>query len=62
MTPPSASLSRTVPMNSTSLASAGGTHEFLQWLTARSQPLHCPVGMTVTQDIQDAILKVPAGS
>jgi hypothetical protein len=40
--------------------SAGGTHEFLTWLTARSRRLHYSVGMTITQDIQDAIGKVPA--
>ena len=42
--------------------SGGGTHEFLQWLTARSRPLHYSVGMTVTEDIRDAIGKVPASS
>jgi hypothetical protein len=40
--------------------SAGGTHEFLQWLTARSRRLHYSVGMTITEDMQDAILNVPA--
>src|SRR6476659_9434566 len=42
--------------------SAGGTHEFLKWLTARSRRLHYSVGMTITADIQDAIGKVPAGA
>ena len=42
--------------------SAGGTHEFLKWLTAGSRRLHYSVGMTITQDIQDAIGKVPAGA
>jgi hypothetical protein len=42
--------------------SAGGTHEFLNWLTARSRRLHYSVGMTITEDMQAAILKVPAGS
>ena len=42
--------------------SAGGTHEFLKWLTAGSRRLHYPVGMTITLDIQDAIGKVPAGT
>jgi hypothetical protein len=42
--------------------SGGGTHEFLQWLTARSRPLHYSVGMTVTEDMQAAVLKVPARS
>ena len=41
--------------------SAGGTHEFLEWLTARSRRLHYSVGMTITEDMQAAIGKVPAG-
>jgi hypothetical protein len=40
--------------------SGGGTHEFLTWLTARSRRLGYSVGMTITQDVQDAIGKVPA--
>jgi hypothetical protein len=40
--------------------SAGGTHEFLTWLTRPGRRLHYSVGLTITQDIQDAILKVPA--
>jgi hypothetical protein len=40
--------------------SGGGTHEFLNWLTARSRRLHYSVGMTITEDIQAAIGKVPA--
>jgi hypothetical protein len=32
------------------------------WLTARSRPLHYSAGLTITEDIQDAILKVPAGA
>jgi len=39
--------------------SGGGTHEFLTWLTARSRRLHYSVGMTITEDIQAAILQVP---
>jgi hypothetical protein len=42
--------------------SGGGTHGFLQWLTAKSRRLHYSVGMTVTQDMQDAVLQVPADS
>ena len=42
--------------------SAGGTHGFLQWLTAKSRRLHYSVGMTVTEDMQSAVLKVPASS
>ena len=40
--------------------SGGGTHEFLQWLTAKSRRLHYSVGMTITDDMQAALLKVPA--
>ena len=40
--------------------SGGGTHGFLEWLTAPSRRLHYSVGMTVTEDIQAALLKVPA--
>jgi Transposase DDE domain group 1 len=42
--------------------SGGGTHEFLDWLTARSRRLHYSVGMTITEAIADAIGKVPAGA
>src|SRR5215475_1951710 len=42
--------------------SGGGTHEFLNWLTAKSRRLHYSVGMTVTEDIQAAILQVPASA
>ena len=42
--------------------SGGGTHEFLSWLTARSRRLHYSVGMTITEDVQDAIGKVPASA
>jgi Transposase DDE domain group 1 len=42
--------------------SGGGTHGFLEWLTAPSRRLHYSVGMTITEDMQDAILQVPAGS
>jgi hypothetical protein len=42
--------------------SGGGTHGFLHWLTAKSRRLHYSVGMTVTEDMQNAILKVPADS
>jgi hypothetical protein len=40
--------------------SGGGTHEFLTWLTARSRRLHYSIGMTITEDMQAAIVKVPA--
>jgi hypothetical protein len=42
--------------------SAGGTHGFLDWLTAPSRRLHYSVGMTITEDMQAAIGKVPAGA
>ena len=42
--------------------SGGGTHGFLKWLTAKSRRLHYSVGMTIAEDMQAAILKVPAGS
>jgi hypothetical protein len=42
--------------------SGGGTHEFLHWLTARSRPLHYSAGMTITEDMQAAIGKVPASA
>ena len=42
--------------------SAGGTHEFLNWLTARSRRLHYFVGMTITEAIQAAIGTVPAAA
>ena len=41
---------------------AGGTHEFLEWLTARSRRLHYSVGFTITEDVQQAIGKVPASA
>jgi hypothetical protein len=42
--------------------SGGGMHGFLDWLTAKSRRLHYSVGMTISEDMQDAILKVPADS
>jgi Transposase DDE domain group 1 len=42
--------------------SGGGTHEFLDWLTSRSRRLHYSVGMTITEDMQQAIVKVPAAA
>jgi hypothetical protein len=42
--------------------SGGGTHGFLEWLTAPSRRLHYSVGMTITQDMQAAILQVPASA
>ncbi len=40
--------------------SGGGTHEFLKWLTAKSRRLHYSVGMVITEEMQAAILTVPA--
>jgi hypothetical protein len=40
--------------------SGGGTHGFLDWLTAKSRRLHYSAGMTITEDMQAAILSVPA--
>jgi hypothetical protein len=42
--------------------SGGGTHEFLNWLTKPGRRLAYSVGFTITQDVQQAILKVPAGA
>jgi hypothetical protein len=42
--------------------SGGGTHGFLEWLTTPSRRLRYSVGMTITEDMQEAILKVPASS
>jgi hypothetical protein len=39
--------------------SGGGTHEFLTWMTSPGRRLHYSVGMTITQDIQEAILALP---
>jgi hypothetical protein len=40
--------------------SGGGTRGFLTWLTAQSRRLHYSIGMTITEDMQAAILNVPA--
>jgi Transposase DDE domain group 1 len=40
--------------------SAGGTQEFLAWLTKPGRRLQYSVGFTITSDVQDAILKIPA--
>jgi Transposase DDE domain group 1 len=39
--------------------SGGGTHDFLAWLAAPSRRLHYSVGMTLTEDMQEAILQIP---
>ena len=40
----------------------GATSEFMHGLTVRSRPLHHSAGMTTTEDMQDAIVKVPVKS
>ncbi|MGW3692227.1 IS1380 family transposase [Streptomyces sp. NPDC005125] len=40
--------------------SAGGTHEFVAWLTKQGRWLSYSVGMTITDAIHQAVLKVPA--
>jgi hypothetical protein len=40
--------------------SGGGTHEFLAWLTRPGRWLKYSVGFTITDDIQQAILALPA--
>jgi hypothetical protein len=40
--------------------SGGGTHEFLSWLTRPGRRLHYSAGFTMTDEVCQAILKVPA--
>ena len=40
--------------------SAGGTHEFLSWLAKPGRRLQYTVGFTMTDEVCDAIGKVPA--
>jgi hypothetical protein len=40
--------------------SAGGTHDFLTWLAKPGRRLAYSVGFTITEDIADAILTIPA--
>jgi Transposase DDE domain group 1 len=40
--------------------SGGGTHEFLTWMTRPGRRLHYSVGFTMTDEVCQAILKVPA--
>jgi hypothetical protein len=42
--------------------SGGGTHEFLSWLTKPGRRLAYSVGFTLTEDIQTAILALPASA
>src|SRR6266545_2428687 len=41
---------------------AGGTHEFVQWLSQRGRWLSYSVGMTITEQIHQAVLQVPASA
>ncbi|MFJ2241070.1 IS1380 family transposase [Streptomyces sp. NPDC087859] len=42
--------------------SGGGTHEFLNWLTARGRWLSYSVGMVITDAIHQAVLQVPVSA
>ncbi|MFR0357408.1 IS1380 family transposase [Streptomyces sediminimaris] len=42
--------------------SGGGTHEFVDWLSVRGRWLSYSVGMTITDAIHHAVLKVPASA
>ncbi|MDK0523499.1 IS1380 family transposase [Streptomyces sp. ML-6] len=42
--------------------SAGGTHDFLNWLTQRGRRLSYSVGMVITDAIHQAVLLVPASA
>jgi Transposase DDE domain group 1 len=39
--------------------SGGGTRDFVTWLASPSRRLHYSVGMTITEDMQEAILQIP---
>jgi hypothetical protein len=39
--------------------SGGGTHDFLTWLAAPARRLHYSVGMTITEEMAEAILAWP---
>ena len=38
--------------------SGGGTHDFLAWLSRPGQRLHYSVGMTITEEMHQAILQL----
>ncbi|MCC5480517.1 IS1380 family transposase [Streptomyces barringtoniae] len=42
--------------------SGGGTHEFVAWLAQRGRWLSYSVGMTITDAVHQAVLKVPASA
>ncbi len=39
--------------------SGGGTHEFLAWLASPGRRLQYSIGMTITDDMRQAILQLP---
>ena len=39
--------------------SGGGTHDFVKWLASPGRRLHYSVGMTITEDMQEAIRTLP---
>ena len=39
--------------------SGGGTHDFLTWVTSPGRRLHYSVGMTITEEMHQAILTIP---
>jgi hypothetical protein len=39
--------------------SGGGTHDFLAWLAGPGRRLHYSIGMTITEDMHQAILTIP---
>jgi Transposase DDE domain group 1 len=39
--------------------SGGGTHDFLNWLASPGRRLHYSIGMTITEEMQQAILALP---
>ena len=39
--------------------SGGGTHDFLKWVTSPGRCLHYSAGMTITEDMHQAILALP---
>jgi hypothetical protein len=42
--------------------SGGGTHDFLAWLSKPGRRLAYSTGFTITDEVQDAILKIPAAA
>ncbi len=42
--------------------SAGGTHDFVAWLTRRGRWLSYSVGMVITEQVHQHVLKVPASA